>query len=531
MQGGLWANIWVRSFAIAAAYCAAIVLFREMSIPHWIILTGFHLSVLLLTKYKYWPALILGDTVRLAYVSITCYHQFGLLWALVNLLPSTCLMMPVVWLFRERLRIFPKRDSVEMGGLVLCSLLVALIVTLMSLAQILITPLPPGYVIHYDQLIAQLVLGNYLGALTIAPIALVFRQLFTEAHGDWRQWAHNIGESRLLLEGVFLMLPTLTFLVWVGLRDEHARQAAQMAMFLPVVWFALRHGWKGAAFGGTLSSFAIMLLMPERNDHATLQAETLVAMSISTMLLVGARIAVLDRRVEQERVDMRMALALAQRNVHLGEVQLRMTAQALDQIRDSFHDVFYMMLGRLRHLQPAIDDGGYRRQALGMQDQLFRLSDSLYPVQLRERSLPPALREGTIARILDEAEIAYSCDLRGPLSAFSQSIHLAVYRIVCEAIGESCARKNATEIKVRIRFGLRRRPWVVVQVDTRVQPPQVHRIRRDEVVQRLHRITSGLGRKAIIDRAATFEGRVRERSLRHGSRMSILLFDPTHPGG
>src|SRR5215469_5172549 len=180
MQGGLWANFWGRSFAIAAAYCAAIVLFRELSIPHWIILTGFHLGVLLLTKYKYWPAIIAGDVARLAYVSITCYHQFGLLWATVNLLPSTCLMMPVVWLFRERLCIFSNRQNVEMGGLVLCSLLVAFLVTLMSLGQILITPLPPGYVLHYGQVIAQLTLGNYLGVLTITPFALVLRQLYVD---------------------------------------------------------------------------------------------------------------------------------------------------------------------------------------------------------------------------------------------------------------------------------------------------------------------------------------------------------------
>jgi len=70
-----------------------------------------------------------------------------------------------------------------------------------------------------------------------------------------------------------------------------------------------------------------------------------------------------------------------------------------------------------------------------------------------------------------------------------------------------------------------------VQIDSHEPSAQTQRIQWDELAPRLHRITSGLGRRAIIDRAATFEGRVRERKLRHGQRVSILLFDPAHPGG
>lgn len=529
MQGGFWANAWTRNLAIAVAYGAALVLFRQLSIPHWIILTGFHLSVLLLTKYRYWPALIAGDAVRLAYVSITWFHQFGLLWAVVNLVPSICYFIPIVWLFRERWGLFPHRLSINMGALVLCSLLVACAATALTLGQILITPFPPGYVMNYGQVLAQLILGNFLGILTITPITLVFRHFFLEGNRNWRQAVRDIGRSRLAFDAMFFAAPTLAFLVWMGKAESHAQQFAQMAMFLPVIWLALRQGWKGAAVGGTLASFGIMILMPDRNDHSTLQAEILVAMAISTMLLVGARIAVLDRRAQQERADMRNALALAQRNVNLGEIQLRNTALALDQIRDSFHSALLSLASRLRHLQPVVDDGGYQHQALFAQDQLYRLADGLYPVQIGQRGLPGALREGQLARVLDEAGMVYWCELRGQLSAFPDTIHLAAYRIIGEAVADACLGKDVSDVHVIIRCGQHRRRWVAIQIDLRANPVRLPHIRWDTLLPRLQRATSGVGHTAIADRAATFEGKVRMRTTASGKRVSVLLLDPIQP--
>lgn len=530
MQGGLWANAWTRNLTIAVAYGAALVLFRQLSIPHWIILTGFHLSVLLLTKYKYWPALIAGDAARLAYVSITCYHQFGLLWSVVNLVPSICYFIPIVWLFRERWQLFPHRLSINMGALVLCSLLVACAATAVSLGQILITPFPPGYVLRYGRLIAQLTLGNFLGILTITPVTLVFRQFFLEANGSWRQLVHDIVESRLMFDAAFFGVPAFAFLVWTGERDPHAQQVAQMAMFLPVIWLALRHGWRGAAIGGTLASFGIMILMPARNDHATLQAEILIAMAISTMLLAGARIAFLDRRAQQERADMRNALALAQRNVDMGEIQLMNTALALDQIRESFHSALLMLASRLSHLRPVNDDGDYQRQALSAQDQLHRLADGLYPNQIGRHGLLKSLREGPFARMLDEAGMVYWCELRGQLSAFSHAIHLAVYRIIGEAVAEGSVGKNVSDIHVAIRCGRHQRPWVVIQIELRANSVRLPHIRWDSLLPRLQRATSGIGHSAIVDRAATFEGKVRVRSMADGKRVSVLLLDSIQAG-
>lgn len=533
MQKGTGVASWLRQFAAAAAYLAIASLFRELSISHWLIVCGLHVSVLLLTPYRYWAALAVGDMVSLGYLSITCADQFGVTWAVFNLVPSLALAMPAIYLFRERWPIIVDRKTIRVGALLACALLISAIRTGDSLFMVSITKLPENYPpLHYGFLTGQWMLGNYMGALTVAPFVLMVNQVLQEV--SWRDLGTHFLKSRLAMECVFLLVPTLAFLVGLGLNSSptaNTRQLAQLAMFLPVVWLAMRYGWQGATVGGTLASLAVVALMPKMFDPDTLSAQVFIAFIISTMLLMGARIGALNQQAQQERTDLRMALALAQRNMSQGEVQLRMTSQALEQVRETVHAVYNVMLGRLRHMTPVIDDRSYRRQALVAQDQLYRLADSLCPVT-SERGLPAVLREGPIARMLDETGIAYWCDLRGPVSVLSATIHLAIYRLVCEAVADGCTRRDVSDIRVQVRCGRRNsRLWTMVRINLRSRPEKVNEVRWDELLPRVLRTATGLGWPAIEDRAATFEGRAREHLISSGRCISVLLLDPEQPGG
>jgi len=529
MRKGFGANIWLRHVAVAVVYALAVSLLRKLSISHWLILCGLHLSVLLLTKYRYWPALIVGESASLAYLSYMCAGQLGTAWTLLNLVPSLVFITPIVYWARERWHVFAHPRSVDMGALLLCALLVAGIMTLNSLGLVSTARLPPGYPqIHYGQLAAKWMLGNYLGALTVTPLALFVHQEIV--HSAWRELGRKLARSRLLRESACILVPVLGFLVWIGLHaapDAQTRQIAQIAMFLPVVWLALRYGWHGAALGGTAASLAIIALMPHRNDHDTLQAEVVIAFVISTMLLMGGRIAQLTRRAQSEHLGRGLALALAQRNVQTGETQLRMTSQALEQIRETVQSGCMVLINRRKALRPALDDRSCQSLAGAAQEQLYRLADSLYPLRWQEKGLLAVLREGPVPRALDEAGIRYWCDLHRPLSRLSATLHLAVYRVVCEAVADACAGKNVTEIEIRLRCGEHAsRWWVVVRISFRADPVRLARVRWDELLPRITRVGSGRGFHAIEDRAATFEGRARERTLPDGRRISVLLLDP-----
>ena len=79
MRVGSWVGAVLRQALVAGVYLAVLFLFRAVSVQHWIILTGFHLAVLMLAPYRYWPALFVGDMARLAYISYACVDQYGLL--------------------------------------------------------------------------------------------------------------------------------------------------------------------------------------------------------------------------------------------------------------------------------------------------------------------------------------------------------------------------------------------------------------------------------------------------------------------
>jgi glucose-6-phosphate-specific signal transduction histidine kinase len=516
---------WWKHAAIAIAYGFGMWSVRQLNVPHYMLLCGAHVAVLLLMPYRYWPAMIVGETLSQLPMAIDCAKDFGVLWSTLMPVPGICFSGPIIYAFRERKWLFDRHGGVNVGMLLACALAVAVVMMGDDMVLLSTVVYPPGVPpVHHDHIALQWLLGNFLGILTVVPTVLVVRQALLES--GWRKLLHNVGDSRVVFESLCITVPVMALLLWVGFTMPQSRNIVQIVMFLPVVTLALRHGWQGAAVGGTVSSLAVAWLMPARFDQSTIQAEVVIAFAISTMLLVGSRIAVLDRRAEQERKEVRTALALAQRNVHLGEMQLRMTVSALEQARETVRAGYTMMLGRLRHLQPAIDDGGYQRVALAAQDQLHGISDSLQPVAWRERGLPAALREGAMARMLDNAGIRYWCELKGPLSCLSSTVHLAIYRMVCEAVAEGCSRKDVSDICVRIRGGdFQGRRWVVVSVAFRANRVRLPHVRWDDLLPRLVRTTTGMGINAIQDRAATFEGYARERALPDGRRISWLMLD------
>ncbi|HWX64865.1 MAG TPA: MASE1 domain-containing protein [Rhodanobacter sp.] len=524
MQEGPQAKTWLHHIVIAVVYGVGVTLLRQVVVPHWVLLTGVHLCVLLLMRYRDWPALIVGEAVSLAPLSLSCADQWGWPWAITNIIPALVVMAPVVYWARERWHLFPTPKTLNMEGLLSLSLIVSLLMTAYNLFTMSITQLPPGYVVHYDKLAAQWMLGNYLGILTVAPTVLFARQLLPSLR--WRELGTRFSENREVIESMCLVLPALLMMIWLGLSAPHLRQIAQVAMFLPVVWLAMRHGWQGAALGGTVSSFAVVALMPALYDHDTMQAQAVIAFVISSMLLLGAHIAVLNHRAEQERLDVRSTLALAQRNVHMGEMHLRMTSVALDQIRETVQAGYQMLATRLRDLHPAADQRTFQRQALIAQDLLYRLSDTLYPLAWRERGFSAALREGSIPRVLDEAGVIFRCNLRGPLSRLSTHLHLAIYRMVVEAIADACLRKNASDVDLRMRCGEKQgQMWAVVALTFRTNEERLARVKWGELIPRITRSASGLGWPAIKDRATTFGGQANERVMSSRRRITLVLFD------
>lgn len=524
---------WLQQAAVAVAYAIGFCVLREWSFSHWLLFVGLRLGALLLVPYRYWPALVVGELLPLAQLSLDCLPDFGWLWSLLVLIPPIALAMPVAYLCRERLRLFTKGGEVDMGVLLLCTLLVSVVWTLSNTAVLLAARLPSDYpALHYPLLIGRWFLGNYLGALTVVPLVLIAYQECPRS--PWRAWVSRLSRSPLFRAAIGLLLPSLLALVWLArVAPPELEQPARMAMFFPVVWLALRHGWRGAAVGGTAASIAVVLTMPARYDYGTLVAQVFIAFTISTMLLFGARMGALLRRERQGHEQARATLALAQRNVLIGEMQLQQASLALEQARESVQTTYGQLIGRLRHLLPDTDERGYHRQAVAAQEHMYFLADSLYPQVWRERGLVGALREGVLARLLGQAGIAYWCDFSGQsLGRLSPAVHLTVYRLSNEAVTFLCSRREVSEVHVRVRSGTRQgRRWVMLCIHGRGHDARLKRVRWEALLPRLTRLTSGLGLDALHDRARVFEGGLDMRRTGTASRIRIVLLDPRQAAG
>ena len=80
-----WSNPWFRRIGVAVWYGCGIALFREFAIPHFLLLTGVHLAVLLLTRYRDWPALVVGEVASLIPMSVAYADTWGVAWATLTL--------------------------------------------------------------------------------------------------------------------------------------------------------------------------------------------------------------------------------------------------------------------------------------------------------------------------------------------------------------------------------------------------------------------------------------------------------------
>lgn len=526
-QGSRWVEL-SKHAAVALGYALGFMLLREVSFSHWVLFAGFRLGALLLVPHRYWPALVAGELVPLGGIAISHADRYGAMWSMLFVIPPVALAMPVVWWCRQKQKLFPGPREVRLAVLVGCTFVVSVIWSVVDLGVVATARLPSGYPrLDFGVLIARWFVGNFLGVLTVVPFALFVREAVYDK--NLSEMLRKISGNKFFVDVATVLLPVLAFFVFVGIESsqDSLKQAARIAMFFPVVWLSLRHGWHGAAVGGSASSVAVVLTMPAKYDLGTLQAQVFIAFSITTMLLLGERIASLHRREMIEKNDAQWSLALARRTLIAGELQLRQTSTALEHIREAVQLTFAGLLDRLRVTSPISEERDLRMRAAVAQQQLFRLADSLHPVTWRDSGLSSALRHGAIARALDEAGIHFwpNIDDR-ELSQLSESLQIAVYRLVCDLIALACLQSAVSSISLRLRaFCFSERRSVALQIHIQKCRSGVSEIRLDDLFLRL--ASTGPTVEVLRDRVALFEGRLKITDRANASKMSFIVFDPT----
>lgn len=522
---------WGRQVAVGGAYALCYVLLRDASVSHWNLPAGLRIACLLLFPYRYWPALIVGELIPVGYHAWHNEDEFGWRWAALAAIPPILLLAPVIAWWRPHARLLRGAHQIGVATLLVITLIGALLTTCGNAAALAAVQLPASEVapgLHAHVLFGDF-LGNYLGALAIAPSAIALYLWLTESRNESIStafWQSPLPRDCLM--GVILPLLVLMCLTFSS-RGE-GTQVLRMAMFLPVVWLTLRHGWQGAALGGTLASAAVTLTSAMLRDPAVIQAQALIALAITTLLMLGTRIGNHAHVARTDRMDTLRGLQLAQQGLYLEELRLRQAADALEHIGHNIRESQNRLLDSLRHVLPASDERTYSRQAALAQHEMHRLANALYPRGWRERGVPATLREGPFAQAVHMAGASYRCDLsRRGLSQLAPDVHMALYRLACEVLVYVLSRVPAQHVHLQLRGGhTDGRRWVVMRItgerhataDAQAAPSP------ESWKQAMTLLgASGLGIATIRDRTQIYGGSVHLRDRPQGLSVTLLLHD------
>lgn len=507
-----------RHIAVVAAYVACYTLLRDVSVSHWNLTSGLRVLCLLLVPYRYWPALVVGEAIPLAWLGWSSHERFGLLWATVVTVPPILLSAPVFAWCRRYMTLF-RAGQANVAALLSCILAAATVNALANTGSLALVQMPAGEEVPAitTHIVLTYFLGSYLGALTLAPAFLAWRSGF--AH--WRA---------LLRDCLAGVVPALIALIWLASakHGDEVVQISRMAMFLPVAWLTVRYGWQGAAIGGTLASVAVQLTVTVVRDPAAIQAHALIAFAMSSLLILGGRLHVGVKAQSAIDADTLRGFQLAQQGLYLEEQRLRHVAESLEQLGQSVRDGQRRMVERLRPMLPASMEHGYARHLELTQMELQRLANALHPRAWRERGLEATFMDGPLAQASSLAGADYVCDVTGSgLDQLAPDVHMMLYRQACELLVYLLAREPMRHIHVQIRGGYTHgRRWVVLRLTgTRAQSEQRGRSVPEwrQLVALLG--TNGQGMATVRERALIYGGVVHERESHHHLKVALLLHD------
>lgn len=522
-----WTNDWLLQLAVAGGYALLYIAIHPLSTAHWPIHAGVRLACLLLIPYRYWPALYIGEALPNAYEIFPC-QDLGPLWIAFRCIPPFTVAMPIVWWCRERMPPFPSKNFVDIKALLVCGLLVSLGGMSYSSTALALANDPT---VHFGPMNAVgFFLGPYLANFSLVPWLVMAKLDYRP--GKIRELIHQILVSRLLLDTVALLVPAFIILTWISYQgSDSVKQVAPIAMFLPMAWLTLKHGWRAAAVSGPLAIVSISLSIPGADDldPRTYVAQTFLAIGISCLFALGARISVQLLQEEKERRSSFNVQRVARQSLQLSEQRMRQTSQALEYLAGTLHITNGRLLEQMRRIVPNIESHAFYKQAVATQNQVYRLAESMHPVAWRERGLPAALNE-TVARALDEAGIAYRCEISGRgFTRLAPAVLTATYRTACESVVYVTSRLACTRVNLSLRGGeTHGKRWVVLRVtgvleETGVASAVYHSEERRRLATKLG--ASMLDIPEIRDHVRIFDGFVHVRMPADRLQITAFLHD------
>lgn len=494
--------------------------------PFWMLPYGLRFGALLLTPMRHWGWLLGAELAATAGISVA--HGMPLGWAgfAIGELPEPLVMAFSLWLLRRFNLHASLHSPQEVTRLLLSVVLVVTGTTAVDAALLAIihSPNSPELMLR---VLGEELLSHYLGILLIVPLMI----MLLRTRLDQRALAS------LVMDGLLVMLPSMTILLVLSEQAAPQPQFARVLSLAPVLFFAFRHGWRGASLAMLITSLG-MTLVDQHLGHApsTAAAYLFLAVAGTGALMLGSATDALRRSSER----------VAEQNVYLGAVNRRLD-QLAHQLRDAARGNLQADENQRRHLAAELHDelgqnitaiqthvklAQARLHQAGMEDistsintilahmrrALHRLLDDLRPAVLDEFGLLRALDEGPIRDLLNTAGMTYHTELRGDPRLLDDDTRTAIYRLVQESATNAVKHAQASEFRLRLRIG-ERQGIALALLDLRDDGAGLP--------SRLPR--GGRGLQGMRDRVTSLGGQFRLRPELAGVHLRILLRSNNNP--
>jgi hypothetical protein len=503
-------SFFLRSVLAGVAYGLAYAFLRELSLSdvsviNWIPVAGLRLICLLLVPIQYWPAMIVAECISVSYENYRCLDNFGISWVVVASIPRMIYTAPIVYLLRKPLLGHGKCPSQHIGSLLLCISLASVVAALHSMYSYSLS----DHMAQGEQPMPLWALGirsmtsTYLSMLTIAPVAFWLVSVLRRAVGR-----RSVSEVFRAVErshwlGTLALMTVTIGLVQMGHAAGGAVHILAIGGIVAVLTTAAWHyGWQSTTIIGAVANLGIIALMPTQDDLATIQAQCLIAVAISGLLLFAARTSSSFHVIEREhasRRHVRQELFTAERN--------RLAyAYLLDDVFSSARKEAMRLMYVARPALPAGALAAHYRELDSLYQRHQTLTERLSPRDWQLLGSP----NGLIAQTLDQLGVL--CEIRegsGTPDSYRLSAELSIasYRLSCEAVTYLMKHAPSDHIRISMASLLQRsrnEPGIKITIESLGNPlaeiEDVH-----ELVQ-LGLGASGLTEHELRNRVQLYDG-------------------------
>lgn len=509
----------IRGPLLGAGYVCIWLLLSFSWQPYWMLPYGFRFGALLVTPARYWGWL-LGAEFAAGAGLIMANGPSGWQLEIAEILPGPLVMAGGLWVLRQFNMHFSLQTPQDVTRLLLSVVMIVIATTAVD-AAVVVLARQAGSTQQLMGLFGEGLLGHYLGILLIAPLMI----LLVRSRPD------RPAVVSLTRDSVLVLAPAMVGLLLLAEQPGPESQLARVLSLAPVLFFAFRHGWRGACLAMIITNLGITLHDQPLDDvPAAVFAYMFLAVAGTGALLLGSATDAL-RRSNETVTEQNAYLGAANRQLDQLARQLRRAARGNLRIDEDqrrylaaeLHDELGQNITAIQTHMKLVQS---RLSAAGMSDitlsvnsilahmrrALHRLLDDLRPAVLDEFGLLRALDEGPIRDLLNTAGITYHTALHGDPRLLDDDTRTAIYRLVQESATNAVRHAHATEFSLRLRIG-KRHGVALAMLD----------LRDNGVGLRSGLPRSGRGLQGMRDRVTSLGGQFRLRPNDSGVHLRVLL--------